>query len=461
MKKIVFQISILMLAVVFFSSCEKWIDPEINVNPNSPSDVPLDLLLPSTQGAMFYAYGGDHSRAPSIWMQHQSGVDRQAYAFDRFLYLESDVNNMWNTLNANALKNLFEMRKKSVASESPNYEGVSNVLTAYILGDNTDSWGDLPFYEAHQGEGGNLTPAYQSQQQIYFIIDSLLNAAIPQLGATESLFKPSAAADLNYKGDLNKWKKLAWTMKLRYKLHQSKISGYAEAAAVLNDGSAMFMSENADDFQFKFGTAANARSPRYNFTSNRGDIRAGKYLVDLMNSNDDPRVPIYFKLNPDTLYVGSPPAGQVTNASHIGDFYDAPDANVPLLTYAEFLFMKAEILHETGDKAGAATAYNDGVKASLARHGVTDEAWEATHANEDASSITLKKIMMGKYVALFMHTEVWTDYRRTGFPDDLPAPADAVENAIPRRIPYPLDERLYNPNTPSGLDLSSKLWWDQ
>lgn len=461
MKKIVFQISAFIVAVVIFTSCDKWIDPEINVDPNSPTDVPLNLLLPSTQGAMFYVFGGDHSRAPSIWMQHQSGVDRQALGFDRFQYTESDVNNMWNTLNANALKNLYEMRKKSVSTESPHYEGVSNLLTAYTLGDNTDSWGDLPFYEAHQGEGGNLTPKYESQQQIYFIIDSLINVSVPQLSAAASTFSPTAVADLIYKGDLAKWKKLAWTMKLRYKLHQSKKSGYAEAAAVLNDANALFMESSADDFQFKFGTAANARSPRYNFTSSRGDIRAGKYLVDLMKSTSDPRVPVYFKPTTEGDYVGSPPAGQVTAASFLGDFYDAPDANVPVLTYAEFLFMKAEVLFSTGNAAGAATAYNDAVKASLAKHGVSNGDWEAVNANEDAASITLKKIMMGKYVALYLHTEVWTDYRRTGFPDDLPAPADPLESAIPRRIPYPLDERLYNANTPAGLTLNSKLWWDQ
>jgi hypothetical protein len=459
MKKIIFRLSALLLVGVVLVSCEKWIDPEINVNPNSPTDVPLGLLLPSTQGAMFYAFGGDHSRAPSIWMQHQSGVDRQAYAFDRFQYLESDVNNMWNTLNANALKNLYEMRKKSVDTESPHYAAVSNLLTALILGKNTDVWGDLPFYNAHQGEGGNLTPSYDSQEVIYNVIDSLITVSITQLDATQSTFSPTAVADLIYKGDLEKWKRMAWTMKLRYKLHLSKRQGYDAAAAVLNAAGATFMQSHADDFQFKFGTAANARSPRFNFTSSRGDIRAGKYLVDLMKSNDDPRIPVYFK-PVEGEYIGSPPAGQILAASWLGVFYDAADANVPVLTYDEFKFMQAEILFNTGNANGAATAYNDAVKASLARHGVSDAEWEATHANETSASISMERIMMGKYVALYLRTEVWNDYRRTGYPNNLPAPADAVINEIPRRIPYPLDERLYNPNTPSGLTLTSKVWWD-
>jgi hypothetical protein len=464
MKKQIFNISAILFAGILMFSCEKWIDPEINKNPNSPTDVPLSLLLPSTQGAIFYAVGGDLSRGPSIWMQHQSGVDRQAYAFDRFQYVESDINNVWNTLNGNALKNLYVMRAKSAESNSPHYAGVSNILTAYVLGEKTDSWGDVPFYEAHRGEQGILTPKYETQQTIYNIIDSLIDASIPQLAVTTSTFSPTAIADLIYKGDRTKWNKLAWTLKLRYKLHLSKRSGYDAALAVLNTAGAAFMSSNADDFQFKFGAAANARSPRFNFNDARGDIRAGKYLVDLMKSTNDPRLPAYFKLNADTLYVGSAPAGQLIAASWMSDLYGAADAFVPVVTFMEFKFMQAEILFNTGNAAGAATAYNEGVAASLTKNNVpaaTATTWLAANAAETDATITMEKIMMGKYVALYLQSEVWTDYRRTGFPANLPAPADAVINQIPRRLPYPLDERLYNgKNMPTGQTLTTKLWWD-
>ena len=191
MKKTFFKISAILITGAILFSCEDWIDHDLNKSPNAPIDVPLSLLLPSTQGALFYSFGGDHSRAPSIWMQHQSGVDRQAYGFDRFQYTESDVNNLWNTLNGNALKNLQDMRTKSAENESPHYSGVANLLTALALGKKTDSWGDVPFYEAHQGETGNLTPRYESQETIYNVIDSLIDVSITQLGATQSLFSPT------------------------------------------------------------------------------------------------------------------------------------------------------------------------------------------------------------------------------------------------------------------------------
>ena len=461
MKKTFFKISAILITGAILFSCESWIDHDLNKSPNAPIDVPLSLLLPSTQGALFYSFGGDHSRAPSIWMQHQSGVDRQAYGFDRFQYTESDVNNLWNTLNGNALKNLQDMRTKSAENESPHYSGVANLLTALALGKKTDSWGDVPFYEAHQGETGNLTPRYESQETIYNVIDSLIDVSITQLGATQSLFSPTSTADLIYRGDLEKWEKFGWTLKLRHKLHLSKRTGYQPALDLLNNANANFLESHEDDFQFKFHTTSDARSPRFNFNDNRGDIRAGKYLVDMMVANDDPRLPVYFKEVEDVGYVGSGPAAQVSAASWMGDFYGAMDAFVPVLTYDEFKFMEAEILFNTGNAQGAADAYNEAVIASLAKHGVNDEAWEAIHADEDAGSISMETIMMGKYVALYLRAEVWVDYRRTGFPNDLPAPADAVINQIPRRLPYPLGERLYNGNNmPSGLTLTSRMWWD-
>jgi hypothetical protein len=265
MKKIIFNISVFLFAGLLFFSCEDWIDPKINENPNSPTDVPLGLLLPSTQASMAYVLSGDHSRAPSIWMQHQSGVDRQAYAFDRFQYNESDVNNLWNTLNATVLKNLFVMRNKSIASESPHYEAVTNILTAFVLGKKTDVWGDIPFYQAHRGEEGIISPRYDSQQVIYNVIDSLLDQSVTQLDAATSIFSPTTTADLMYRGDRAKWKKLAWTLKLRYKLHLSKRNGYNDALAVLNNANAVFMSSSDDDFKFTFSNTATGRGSRFNF----------------------------------------------------------------------------------------------------------------------------------------------------------------------------------------------------
>ena len=77
----------------------------------------------------------------------------------------------------------------------------------------------------------------------------------------------------------------------------------------------------------------------------------------------------------------------------------------------------------------------------------------------------LETIITQKYIALFLQPEVWSDYRRTGFPV-IPLAQNATNAAnpnglIPRRIPYPQNEQSLNKNTPSNSGYQQpKLWWD-
>lgn len=464
MKKNIFNIltGILLMLVILFGSCEKWIDPEVNLSENSPSDVTLSLLLPSTQASLFYVLGGDHSRAASIFMQHQAGVDRQAAAFDVYNYNESDCNNLYSTLAATVMQNLVNMRSKSVAQNSPHFEGVANVLTAFTLGEMTDVWGDVPFYEAFQANiTQNKTPKYDSQQRLYQTIDSFLVAGIAKLQEPTSLYSPTTTSDLIYRGDRVKWRRVAWTLRLRYAVHLSERAGNLNnVTSILNDPTAIFIDQNANDFQFVFGTAGAETGPRFNFNSNRGDIRAGKFLVDLMNSTTDPRLAPYFT-QVGGVYVGSGPGEFRLSSSLMGTFYGARNSPVPVLTYVEYLFLVSEINFRLGgaNLVASANAYNAAVTASLAKHAVTNAGWLATNAAETDATITLEKIMTAKYIALYLQSQVWSDWRRTGYPN-LPVATGAVETGIPRRYPYPLNERLYNPNTPAGLTLMTRIYWD-
>jgi hypothetical protein len=77
-----------------------------------------------------------------------------------------------------------------------------------------------------------------------------------------------------------------------------------------------------------------------------------------------------------------------------------------------------------------------------------------------SATITLKDIMVQKYIALFLHPETWTDWRRTGYPA-LTAPANnALGGALPRSVYYPSSEVRYNKNTPANTTLTRRVWWD-
>jgi len=456
---IIKRIGLLLLVAVVISSCEKWIDTEINTNPNNPSDVTLPLLLPSTQAAIAYTYGGDMTRYQGMWMQHLSGVARQSLGTDRFNVLESDVNNLWNTLYGGALINLQVLMEKAEKENAKHYLGIGKVLTAFAMMNITAVWGDVPYSDAFRGAEGVLKAKYDTQEQVYAAINQLLDEAIVVLGEVNPTGVPvPGAADLIFAGDAAKWQKAARSLKVRAALHLSKRNGMGPVQSALSAGT--LMESAADDFQFAFAAPASQWNPRYQFDNDRGDIRVGARVVNFMTSTNDPRMAGYFAPTADGEFVGSPPGAGLEAASFIGPAYASQASPVFFMNYFEVKFIEAEAYFGP-DNSRAASAYNDGVKASLAKHGISDPDWEAIYANESAATISLQKIMEGKYVAMFLSLESWADWRRTNLPT-LGLPQQNALTETPRRYLYPLDENLYNKqNVPAGQTATSRVWWDQ
>lgn len=125
-----------------------------------------------------------------------------------------------------------------------------------------------------------------------------------------------------------------------------------------------------------------------------------------------------------------------------GSFYSRVSSPTYLGTYAEACFIKAEILFNQGDKAGAFTAYRNGIKASMDRMNVSLNAWvngdpglaecpsftPMTDAQINdylnngigtAADLTLGKILTQKRIALHFSVEIWNDMRRYDFDENL------------------------------------------
>lgn len=453
----------LLFIVIFgLSSCKKWIDTGMNTDPSNPSDVTIDLLLPSIEADLAYNLGGDITRPTSIWMQQLAGISNQSEDVEHYIYTESDVDNLWKYgLYGATMINLKLMMDKSTANGSPYYTGVGQVLMAYSLGITTDLFNRIPYTEALQGLG-NLTPKYDTQKQIYHSMDSLLNAALVNLTASTSLFAPSPTSDLIYGGNLNNWIATIYSLKARYALHLSKINGaqaYQDALTAISNGA---INDSIGDFEFAFGQNASNNSPVYQFETQRPQyVAVGALLIDTLKSANDPRLVVYADTGVGGTYYGSKPGELNLDASTIGDMYKAPDGKITFMSYVETKFIEAEANFQLNNKAEAAAAYNAAVKASLAKNGVSNPAWEAINANETAATITLEKIMLQKYLGLFMQLEVFTDWRRTGIPALQPSADNVTNNVIPRRYPYPVSERLQNPdNYIPGVKITDRVWWD-
>ena len=447
---------IFIIAALLSVSCKKWIDPSMNSDPNNPTDVALAQLLAPVEANLAYVSGGELARYSCSWMQQLAGLQSQAADCDIYNITESDVDADWSwNLYAPGMIDTKIMMEKAASGSSPHYAGVAKILMAYHIGITSDCWGDIPYSDALNGNKNQYESRYDTQQQIYATIFSLLNDAITDLQSGTSVFSPGTD-DIIYGGDLDKWIKTAYALKARYSLHLAKRNGntaYSDALAAV----AHAYTNNSEDFRVVFGTAYNNANPIYKSEQERpGYYSANATLMNMLNAENDPRRDVYF-----TGSTGSRSGVPDPSAAVLGPGYASTNSPVYLISYAEVKFIEAEARYKlNASDPLAVDACNEGLRASLQREGVYgDGTWYNAH-KLTAASVTLEKIMIQKYLSSFLQVETWTDWRRTGYPV-LTLATGALTNQIPRRLPYPQSERLYNgANMPAGLTITDHVWWD-
>lgn len=451
----------LAIALVF-SGCQSFVE-DYAADPNNPLEVPENLLLPTGQVAGQYAVGGQIARFTSIFMQQHAGVSRQEGATGRYQLNENMAQETWEeNFYSGAMNDMYQLRLIADESGSNYYSGIADIYSAYLLAMTTDLFGDVPWDECFDPVT-TLEPKFQSQEEIYGRVQSLITSGIGKMNATQSGSAPGID-DLIYGGDAANWVKFANSLLARQLLHLSKTNLYDEVAilAALNGG----IADNTENALLFFGEANNEQNPMFQFDELRNqDTRMGEFFVDLLNNTNDPRLPFCADLDGNGAYTGAAAGQEDENVSGLGDFYVSAAAPVALFTYPEAKFIEAEVHFNAGRLGDAATAHNAGVAASMEFFGVDAAdaaAYEAVNAVEDAGTISLEKIMTQKYIALYQQPEVWFDWRRTGLPAIQPAQPNFTSNNIPRKFIIPESERLYNSNcTACGGTITDRVWWDQ
>ena len=448
------------IAILFALSagCKKWIDTKINVDPDRPLDVPMNLLLPSIQAHMAYDIGGnDAVRITGILMQHLDGVGRQSLAQAHYNINNSDPDNMWNDMYASEMEDIVILIKKAGEQNSPKWAGIGKIMLAQSIGFVTDLWGNVPYSESFLGTA-NLSPAFDQQQTIYPAIISLLTEGVTDLDQTSAI---PVSGDMVYGGDISLWKKAGNALLARYLMHTVNVdASVTSQIAPLVDAS---FANNSEDMQFQYGpNGSTEASPLFQFQQQRtGDIAMCATLVDFLASTNDPRLAAYVAQDGNGDYTGSP-AGAANESASVpnpDNIYWTAAGITTFTSYVEAQFLKAEALLGT-DNAGAVTAYKNAVQASLKKHGVFDQAWfDANIGIETAATINLTKIRQQKWVAMFSQVEVYNDWRRSNNEIGLALAQDALLSQIPYAYPFGVTEQTTNKNCPQGRDLVRKMWW--
>ena len=136
-------------------------------------------------------------------------------------------------------------------------------------------------------------------------------------------------------------------------------------------------------------------------------------------------------------YFGNDDAKAAGAVGSTGSFQTRPVSDFEIMTYHEACFIKAEVLFRQGKKAEALAAYKEGIKAHLDYMQGKLNAWKAQGYNnpdmmpmdaaavtaylssgavcQSAADLTMRDIMLQKYVAMGCSLENWNDMRRFNY----------------------------------------------
>ncbi|MCO4292547.1 SusD/RagB family nutrient-binding outer membrane lipoprotein [Solitalea sp. MAHUQ-68] len=469
---------------------------EVNVNPNASNNAPISTVLSGAEGTLAFSQGVDAGIQTGITIQQFAGSNGDAVAFDNYNVNTTYYNSIWGSFYTNGLKNLNIVYTKSKELNSPYYTGISRILSAYTFSTLSDIFGDIPYKQALHAEI-NASPAIDKQQDIYADLQKQLDSAITELSLPANSFTAPApgADDLFFRGNTQNWLAAAWTLKARLAIHLSKVDANTAAQTALNylydaNGNYRGITSNANDLQIVFGAAVSNSNPFYQQNTNRpGWVGLGASFVNLLNGNAiddpstkpetapvDPRRSVFATQYPAASgkYRGSV-AGVPGAFSVIGSYYASSTSPVVFLSYVEAKFIEAEARLILNDRTNAEKALKDATLASINKIANPADP-NASQANRDAylaakTTLTgdlqsdLKTIITQKYIALFTQAEVWTDYRRTGYPALKPSVNGTNTNnpdgLIPRRFPYPQSEQVLNTNIQPANYQTPRLYWDK
>jgi len=430
-------------------------------NPNAVPTASLDQLLTSAQVNAFYFSTGELSRISAVWTQQMGGTDRQFAALDVYTLLEDDIGDTFENVYTGG--GLIDIRQAVAIAEEegrPVYAGILKIHEAYMVGMLSSYVGDLPYSEAVNVEIPE--PALDEQADVYAAVQALLAEAITDLSGTST----TVATDLNFSGDAAKWIAVANTLKARFYMHwvEAQRAGVAAAQTacggdcIANAVSAaqQGVMSSADNWRTIQSSASTENNIWFQFMSERsGYISAGATGVNLLQSRNDPRLPIYYSRGTGAFggqFVGSPPGNPAgdpgTSASGLSDAspngYGLPTASYPIVSCSETFFILAEAYYYQGNTAQAQQALQQGVDCEEARLGVSNIPVNTSLTG----NALLAEIMTQKYLALFLSPEVFNDYKRTCLPPLIENSFVTLAN-MPRRVYYAQDERTTNPNIPA------------
>jgi hypothetical protein len=494
MKRLIFSISVVLVAVVINTSCSKKFE-ELNTDPNRPKQITPGVML----GQLQY-------RIVSTSIQASRGFTHELMQVDAprsspggtglHRYVVNPGAGVWSNF-YNYLIDIEDIYAISTSLREDNYRAIALIYKTWAYSILTDLYGDVPFSQASRATEGIFQPAFDQQKDIYMQLLKNLDTANAIFNSTKALtfggdmlYNANTVSGNNNPGII-KWKKFANSLKLRLLLRLSKRNGELnineQITTILSNPSQYpLFTSNADEAIFRFPGTFPYFNPYYN--ARQLEWRDGtyftKFFLDKMNADEDPRRTVWVRqitVNGANVYRGIESGYPTTTEYQVGanSSYNDVMRTLPslgvMMTYAEVEFIKAELaLKGFATGKTAKQHYEAGVSASMNQWAVTMPAGYLTKPgvvyDENATTeAQLERIMLQKYYAyFFVDYQSWFEKRRTGYPVLPRGTGIPAENKFPSRVPYPTYLQSLNPQNLAaaqaamgGDNSDNKVWWDK
>lgn len=526
MKKLIFYIAAGML--VLGSSCKKYLD--INENPNSATTATPEVVLPQA-----IVYTASAISTYNNYGSQLAGYSANAGGYGGFGtsvtygFSNSTFSNLW-TVSYDVLNDFQWVKLNTDANPDYGYfNGAARIMKVFNFQMLVDTYNDIPYKDALKGVE-ELTPGYDKAEAVYADLAVQLDSAIAIIAATEDRQHESTTSNVKdldgstdpmFHGDMELWKQLANTIKLKLMVRaRGKVTfsntafdaaGFLEEDAIVNPG---YVRDNG-----KQNPAWNTWVFSYTGEAGNKAWVPTKFIHAFYDGQKltDPRGEVIYYDFPNTavnqlgfesVNVPSSPAGSAwlsgvnsgssrssgSAGGSIGIF-KAPTWGEPILLAAESYFLQAEAAVRGIITGGNAKAlFDEGVQASFnylykKPDGTFDDDYDPAAgftsylASNSASYLVhfelaagveqqVEAIITQKYVALnFIHGhEAWNEYRRTHYPKIVNSSSNAVltfaslqsqstrSDKLPTRVLYPSTEASNNStNMPKGISPYTSL----
>ncbi|MBT1699459.1 SusD/RagB family nutrient-binding outer membrane lipoprotein [Fulvivirgaceae bacterium PWU4] len=475
------RIILFLLPVVLVTACVDSLD-DYNIDQKRAAAVPATTLFSNAVKNL-----SDVITTPNVntnnfrlYVQQWSVVEYITEA--RYSMTARNIpENFWGGLYRDVLADLKESKRIVNADALLLPEVKSNqlaqieVMEVYTWSVLVNTFGNVPYKQALDPK--IPLPAYDDASEIYSDLLTRLDAAIAGFSTTATGI--TGSADILYAGNIEKWKKFSNSLKLKLAMVLAD-KDPGKAKTLVQQAAPNVITSNAENARHTYLTSSPNNNPLSNnlvtpFTT-RKDFVAGKTIIDVMNTLNDPRRPFFF-----TTVGGAYVGGRIgfTNdyalTSHISDKISAPTFEALLLDYSEVQFLLAEAVERGFITGNAETYYNEAITASILYWGGT-AAEATTYLAQSAVAYTTaagdykQKIGTQKWLALNNRGyDSWLEWRRLDYPVLLPPSGpDVPDNLkVPVRMIYPIVEQNVNgaqrelAAAAIGGDASTtKLFWD-